>query len=368
MAFTLSDLARALNARLEGDADLTILRAAEPGAAGPDDLAVALEPRFAERLTKGRARAAVLWDGADWQALGLEGALFLPASRNAMAALTQTLDPGPEIAPGIHPSAVIDPAARIGEGAAIAPLAVIGAGAQIGARARIGAHVSIAAGAVIGEDVLLHPGVRIGARVWIGARFIAQPGVVIGGDGFSFIPVARGASDAPPPSRIHSLGGVRIGDDVEIGALSVVDRGTIKDTVIGNGTKIDNQVQIAHNVEIGDNCLICGQAGVAGSARVGNRVVLGGRTAVNDNIFVGDDVVAAGATNIFSNAPAGRILMGSPAMKAEQHMELLRAMRRLPRWGRKLEALQADVAGLLNRAGLTPHKATKGPSDGEGSG
>ncbi len=131
--------------------------------------------------------------------------------------------------------------------------------------------------------------------------------------------------------RIHSLGAVSIGNDVEIGANACIDRGTIRDTSIGDGSKLDNLVHIGHNVQVGRDCLLCGQVGIAGSSRIGNRVVLAGQCGVNDNIFVGDDVIAGGGTKIFTNAPAGRVLLGYPAVKMETHLEMQKALRRLPR-------------------------------------
>jgi UDP-3-O-[3-hydroxymyristoyl] glucosamine N-acyltransferase len=359
MTHTIGDIAAALGAEVHGDSNISVTGAAEPAMAGPEHLALAMKPEFAEGLRLGRARAAVVWAGADWKALGLEAALVVPRPRYAMAGITRALDPGPEIAQGVHPSAVIDPSAVMGAGAAVGPLVVVGRGARIGARARIAAHVSIGAAAEIGEDALLLEGVRVGHRVRIGHRFIAQPGVVIGSDGFSFVTPEKsgvervreslgdqGEITAQSWTRIHSLGGVEIGDDVEIGANSAIDRGTIRATRIGRGTKLDNLVHIGHNVEVGEDCILCGQVGIAGSARIGNRVVMGGQCGVNDNIFVGDDVVAGGATKIFTNAPAGRVLLGSPAVKMEAHVEMMKALRRLPRLVEQVRALQKAVSKL----------------------
>jgi UDP-3-O-[3-hydroxymyristoyl] glucosamine N-acyltransferase len=359
MAHTLRDIALALGAEGAGNLDLVVHRAAEPQAAGPDDLALAMDPKYAGGLSQGHARAAVLWPGADWQALGLEGALFAPRSRLAMAGLSRMLDEGPDIAPGVHPMAIVDPTAELGEGAAIAPFVVIGRGVRIGPRARIASHVSIAEGAIIGADALILQGARIGARVRIGDRFIAQPGCVIGGDGFSFVTPEKsgveeiretlGARDAIREqswTRIHSLGSVTIGDDVEVGANAAIDRGTIRDTTIGNGTKIDNLVHLGHNVQVGDDSLICGQVGVAGSSRIGNRVVLAGQCGVSDNIFVGDDVIAGGSTKIFTNVPAGRVILGSPAVKMETQVEINKALRRLPRLAATVAELQKIVSKL----------------------
>jgi UDP-3-O-[3-hydroxymyristoyl] glucosamine N-acyltransferase len=359
MGHTIRDIAKALGAEAEGDLDLTVRGAAEPAAAGPDQLALAMDPRYGDGIAKGQARAAVVWPGADWRGMGLKAAIFAPRGRLAMAGLTRLMDPGPAIAPGVHPTAVVDPSAEIGAGAAIGPFVVIGAGATIGPGARIASHVSIAEGARIGAEPLLLQGARIGARVTIGDRFICQPGAVIGADGFSFVtPEKSGVEEIRETlgsraeirdqswTRIHSLGAVTIGDDVEIGANVCIDRGTIRDTQIGSGTKLDNLVHIGHNVQVGRDCLLCGQVGVAGSARIGDRVVMGGQCGVNDNIFVGDDVICGGATKIFTNAPAGRVLLGYPAVKMETHVEMQKALRRLPRLAARVAALEKGDSDL----------------------
>ena len=363
MSYSLTDIAAALDARLEGRGEIVISSAAEPADAGPTDLAMAMSPRYADSLAAGQARAAVLWEGADWRALGLEAALFVTHPRRAMAGVTRLLDKGPDIAEGIHPSAVIDPGAVLGEGVSIAPLVVIGPGARIGARARIGAGCVIGADVALGEDALLKPGVRIAYGVQIGARFIAQPGAVIGGDGFSFVTMEHSSPGKAPASqgeapvtasgnralRIHSLGAVSIGDDVEIGANSCIDRGTIRDTRIGHGTKIDNMVHIGHNVVIGDDCALCGQVAVGGSVRMGNRVFVGGASVVNDNISVGDDVIISGGSGVASNVRAGQMMYGTPALRKEQQAEIYKALRRLPRLVAQVAEMRAELNALSER-------------------
>ncbi len=362
MQHTIRDIAVALGADAAGNLDLIITGAAEPAMAGPDDLALAMTPAYGAGLAQGAARAALLWPGADWQGLGLQAAIFAPRGRLAMAGLSRMLDAGPAIAQGVHGGCVVDASAQIGAGAAIGPFVTIGAGVVIGARARIASHVSIAEGAVIGDDALICAGARIGARVVIGARFICQPGAVIGADGFSFVTAEKSGVEeiretlgmrdsiaAQSWTRIHSLGAVRIGDDVEIGANVCIDRGTIRDTVIGDGTKLDNLVHIGHNVTVGRDCLLCGQVGIAGSTRIGDRVVLGGQVGVGDNLFVGDDVIAGGATKILTNAPAGRVLLGYPAVKMETHVEMQKALRRLPRLAARVADLQKVISKLQDR-------------------
>lgn len=359
MSYSIEEIARALGTEARGDLSLRIGRAAEPGSAGPDDLALAMAPKYAEELGRGQARAAMVWAEADWQAMGLEAAILAPRPRMAMAGLTRMMDPGQGFAAGIHPSAVIDPSAEMGAGVSVGPLAVIGKDARIGAGSVIGPHCYVGTEAELGENAFLREMVSIGARVRIGARFIAQPGARIGSDGFSFVtPEVSGAEtvrktlgdqgEAKAQSwlRIHSLGAVRIGDDVEVGANATIDSGTIRATEIGDGCKIDNLVHLGHNVRTGRDCLFAGQTGISGSVEIGNNVVLGGQTGVVDNIFIGDGAIAAGGTKILSNVPAGRVLMGYPAVKMETQTEIYKAQRRLPRLLRDVAALKKAVSKL----------------------
>ncbi|QIE44406.1 UDP-3-O-(3-hydroxymyristoyl)glucosamine N-acyltransferase [Pseudohalocynthiibacter aestuariivivens] len=352
MAYTIKEIAQALGATALGACDIEIDRVAEPAEAGPRDLALATKPAYAEALPRGGAVAAILWEGADWQALGLKAAILPPRPRFAMSALTAMMDPGEGWEDGIHPSAVIDPSAELGARVHVGPLAVIGARARIGDDTRIGPHVSIGADATIGANGQIREGARIAARVCIGAHVIIHPGAVLGGDGFSFVTAEVSAAEkvretlgdqseakAQPYSRIHSLGSVRIGDEVEIGANTVIDRGTIRDTVIGDRTKLDAAVMIGHNCVVGTDTLICGMVGLAGSVTVGNHVVLGGRAAVADNTFIGDRAIIGGGSGVISNVPAGRAMMGYPAVKMDSHVEMYKGMRRLTR-------LFADVAEI----------------------
>lgn len=356
MDYSIDDIAAALGARVLGDGALRVTGVAEPALACASDLALALKPDYAEGLVHGKARAALVWDGADWQSMGLLAAIVVPRPRYAMSGVTKLFDPGPEIAEGIHPTALVDPSAEIGQGVCIGPFSVVGRGVTIGDNSRIASHVTIGSEAHVGRDALLLDGVRIGYGVTIGARFIAHANAVIGSDGFAYVTPERshveearaslGSSDthaAQSWTRIHSVGSVEIGDDVEVGAGSAIDRGTIRATRIGHGTKIDNLVHIGHNCDIGEDCLLCGQVGLAGSVKVGNRVVLGGQCGASDNIFIGDDVVAGGASKIFTNVPKGRAILGSPAIKMEAQIEANKNIRRLPRLFQAVQDLQKLV-------------------------
>lgn len=359
MSHTLAELAEAIGARVLGDDSLRVSGVAEPQAAGPNDLALAMRPEYAALIGQGQAKAAMLWDGADWEGLGLKGALVAPRPRFALSGLSAMVDPGQGYGAGVHPSAFVDPSAEIGENVSIGPMAVISAGAKIGDGSVIGPQCFIGWDVTLGARTLLHPGVRIMARVSIGARFIAHAGAVVGGDGFSFVTpepsgveVARaslGEEDnvsAQSWSRIASLGAVTIGDDVEIGCNTCIDRGSVRDTRVGNGVKMDNLVQIGHNVVIGDDTMVCAGGAIAGSTVVGRNVVVGGCAGISDNLKIGDRVILGGGTMVLSNVPEGRVMLGYPAMKMDAHVESYKGLRRLPRLFREVAELKKAVSKL----------------------
>ncbi len=359
MRHSLKDIAEAVGAEVLGASDLMVTGVAEPAAAGPDQLALAMNPKWADDLSKGQARAAMLWDGADWQSMGLEAAIIAPRPRFAMSALSAELDPGQGFdayGEGVHPMAVVHPTAELGQGVSVGPFTVIAAGVRIGAGSVIGPQCHIGWNTVIGAGAYLREGVRIGARITIGARFICHPGAVIGSDGFSFVTPEVSAVEKARKSlgdqgeiteqsyvRIHSLGAVTIGNDVEIGGCTCIDNGSIRDTRIGNGVKIDNLVQIGHNVEVGDGTLLCGQVGIAGSTKIGRNVVLAGQVGVNDNITIGDNVICGGGTKVVTRIPAGRVMLGYPALKMDTQIEAQKGIRRLPRLFRDVADLKKAV-------------------------
>ncbi|MEM6372669.1 MAG: UDP-3-O-(3-hydroxymyristoyl)glucosamine N-acyltransferase [Pseudomonadota bacterium] len=356
MRYTIAQIATALRADAVGDTSLEITGLAEPASAGASDLALAGTAAYAESLAKGAAQAAMLWNGADWQALGLRAAILPLRPRFAMSHLTTMMDPGQGFGAGIHPSAVIDRSAQIGTGVSIGPGAVIGPEAQIGDGSVIGPMCFVGWKSVLGAGATLREHVSIAARVHIGTGFIAQPGARIGGDGFSFVTPEKSGVEAARESlgdqgdtvdqswaRIASLGAVVIGDDVEVGANSTVDNGTIRATRIGDRTKIDSLVQIGHNVILGHDVLVCAQAGVAGSAVVGNLVVIGGQAGIADNISVGDRVVVGAASVVLSSVPPGKAMLGYPATEMKTQISMYKSLRRLPRMLSDITALKKSV-------------------------
>lgn len=360
MRYSVADIAAAVGAVAVGETDLVVTSLAEPADADAAALALASTPKYAEALASGAAQAALLWPDADWQALGLKAAILPNRPRYAMSGMTRMFDPGQGFPTGIHPTALVDPSATLGANVSIGAYSIIGARAQIGADTVIGPQCYVGVDVQIGERGFLREQVSIGARVQIGTAFFAHPGARIGSDGFSFVTEEKSGTEAvretlgdqgdtKPQSwhRIHSLGSVIIGDEVEIGANTTVDNGTITPTFIGDRTKIDNLAQVSHNVRIGRDCLLCGHSGVAGSSVLGNNVVLGGQSGVADHVQVGDRVVLGGAAAAMSNVPAGSVMMGNPATKMQQHIDIYKAMRRLPR-------AMADLASLKKAVFKSP--------------
>jgi UDP-3-O-[3-hydroxymyristoyl] glucosamine N-acyltransferase len=270
----------------------------------------------------------------------------------ALARLTALFAEPVAVKAGIHPSAVVEKGAKIGKNPAIGAFVYIGAKAVIGDNAVLHPQVYVGEGAVIGHDALVQAGVKIGAGTQIGDRAILHFNASLGADGFSFVTPQTGSVEAAKAGsggavtasntsllRIASLAPVIVGDDVEIGANTSIDRGTIASTRIGNGTKIDNQVQIGHNVVVGENCMLCGRVGIAGSATIGNRVVLGGAVGVADHVTVGDDAIVMAMSGVAGNVAPRSIVGGLPAAPRERMMETLFNMGRLKHFFRKVEGL-----------------------------
>ena len=351
--FTIAEIASSLGSDATGDTSIRVFAVCEPSEAGPGDLAIALDPRFVEALGQGHARAAILRPGTGWQDLGLEAAIFARQPKLDFARLTQVFVPPRQVEPGIHPTAVVDPSATIADNVSIGPFTHVEPGVEIGAHSRVFGHCTLGPDTQIGPGACIHFGVRIGPRVRTGSNFVCQSNTVIGADGFSYVTPspdsiqdAKATGHVVPPDpdvpivRINSLGGIVIGDDVEIGANCTIDRGTISRTVVGDGTKIDNLVHIAHNVQIGKNCLICGLVAMGGSVRLGDRVFLGGHVGVGDHVKVGSDVMVGGMSAVISHVPSGRIMMGNPAMKMNLNIDAYKALRRLPRLAKRVENLE----------------------------
>ena len=245
--------------------------------------------------------------------------------------------------PGVHPSAVVDPAAIVGEGASIGAHCVIEAGARVGARTVLMPGCYLGIQSSVGEDGMLYPRVTIREECHVGDRVILHPGVVIGADGFGF------AFDAGSYHKVPQVGGVIIGDDVEIGANTTVDRATTDFTRIGDGTKIDNLVQIGHNVNIGKHCIIVAQVGISGSTQLEDFVVIGGQAGVAGHITLGKGAQIAGQSGVSKSVPAGAMVFGTPAMALNVFKRMNAYLHKLPRLFDKAKHLEERIERLEQR-------------------
>jgi UDP-3-O-[3-hydroxymyristoyl] glucosamine N-acyltransferase len=290
--FALGEIAAQLGGELIGDAALRITRIGPLEGATPSTISFLSNPRYQSQLAHSQAGCVIVAPAMRETAAARGAAIVLEDPYLGFARLTQwwaarTRTPP---APGVHPSAAVDASVRLGVDVSIGPFAVIEAGAEIGDRAVVGAHGVVGADAAIGADTRLAPRVLVGAGCRIGARGIVHGGVVIGADGFGFAPV-QGRWE-----KIEQLGGVQIGDDVEIGANTCIDRGALEDTVIGDGVKLDNLIQVGHNVRIGAHSAMAGCVGIAGSAVIGAHCTVGGGAIVLGHLTLADHVHISAAS------------------------------------------------------------------------
>jgi UDP-3-O-[3-hydroxymyristoyl] glucosamine N-acyltransferase len=304
MRMTVKELAQQLNCSYEGDGSVEITGIASLEAAGEGDLVFLAKPKFREQLEKTRASAAILLPDEKFEKIPV-----IRADNAHLAfvrALTIFYKPY-RPAPGIHPTAVVSRSARIAGDAAIGAFCSVGDEADIGAETVIFPLVTIYPRVKIGEKTVIHSGVSIREEVRVGSRVVIHNGVVIGSDGFGYLKADDGSY-----IKIPQKGTVVIEDDVEIGANATIDRAALGQTIVRKGTKIDNLVMIAHNVEIGENSILTAQVGIAGSSKVGKNAVLGGQAGIADHIAVGDNVIIAAKSGVTKDIPANAFVSGSP--------------------------------------------------------
>jgi UDP-3-O-[3-hydroxymyristoyl] glucosamine N-acyltransferase len=354
------DIAQALGAQLDGDGEMDVARLVHPSQAeGPADLALATSPQAAAALMQTKASAVVVAAAAPRPNRAFAAVIAVTEPRMALAQLTALFDRGPQQERGVHPAAVVAADAELGADVSIGAYAIIGARCRVGAGTTIMPHVTVGAGATIGANALVHSGVRIGHDCRIGDRVIVHGNAVIGADGFSFAPdlmSARVFTAAVTVQRVHSLGNVVIGDDVEIGACTTIDRATLEATRIGRGSKIDDHVHIGHNVTIGESCIVCGMVGISGSVVIGDRVRLGGGVGIADHVRIGDQAVVAAGSGVAANVAVGAFVSGYPALPhqrtIEQQLYLGRQRRlhdRVAGMASRLEELERIVAGVVKK-------------------
>jgi UDP-3-O-[3-hydroxymyristoyl] glucosamine N-acyltransferase len=335
--FTLEQIAKVTGGMLTKTADVSITNIAPPLLADEHTLALALGEEEIENLSKTKAKSALVPLGVN-----IDGFTTIEVERPrlAMMKLITMFYEAPETNEGIHPTAVVHPEAKLGQNVSLGPNVVVAKGASIGDNTKILANGYIGNNAQIGSDCFFHPGVNIGDRVVVGEKVILHHGVSLGADGFSFvtenpnnIEQARKDGEIKDTTaehvifKINSIGSVIIGNNVEIGANTTIDRGTIENTTVGDNTKIDNLVMIGHNCKIGSGCMIVSQVGIAGSCVIGDRVVLAGQAGLADHIKIGDDSIIAAKAGVTKSFPAKSIVVGAPAVPRKEFIKQLKIMK-----------------------------------------
>ena len=350
---SLGELSRLLDAELRGDADpdRQVQGLRSLAEAGPDELSFLHQAAYKEEAAKSQAAALLLPRSLAAQVVpaggGGRAVLLVDNSQLAVAKALAFFHPRQRPAAGVHETAVLGEGVVVGEGVAIAPYVVIGDGSVIGDQAVIEAHVVIGRGCRLGREVWLHPGVVLYDRTELGDRTEIHSGAVLGADGFGYASV-RGVHH-----KVPQVGRVVLGADVEVGANSTIDRATLEATRIGAGSKIDNLVQVGHNVETGKGCILCGQAGIAGSAKLGDYVVLGGQAGVSGHLELGLGVQVAAASAALQTVEAGRQVAGIPAVPLADWRRQVAALPRLGELLRRVKRLEKELE-RLGGAGSPP--------------
>lgn len=357
-AFRVAELAERLAGRVEGDGERVVSGVASLEDAGPDDLSFLTSPRYRREAEESRAGAVLV--GARTLAPELRERLAsgrpLIVVDDPELARSRALDlfhPRARPGPGVHSTAVVEAGAEVALDATVGPFAVVGRGSRIEAGAVLGAHVVVGRGCRVGAGSVLHPHAVLYDGTELGQRVEVHAGTVLGADGFGYISRADGHHKVP------QVGRVVVEDDVEIGALSAVDRATMGATRVGAGSKIDNLVQVGHNVEIGRGAILCGQAGVAGSSRLGDGVVLAGQAGVGGHITLGDRVQVGAASAAVRAIPAGSVVSATVPP-----IEIGRWRRQIPLLAR-LDEIFRRLRSVEQRLGAIPAGGAGGDDEGD---
>ena len=333
--FTLRELADRVGGEVEGDAQVAITGAAPIQTASGGEISFIANHRYVKYLDSTGAAAVVLDLKTECSHLPV---LRHPNPYLAFARIIDLLYPDvPLVPPGIDPAAVVEENTSVDSSAAIGPLCHVRRGASIGKGSQLVSSVFVGCNVVIGENCRIYPGVRIMDDSRIGNNVIIHSSTVIGSDGFGFAESEQG------PKKIKQIGWVEIDDDVEIGSNTSIDRGALGPTRIGRGTKIDNLVQIAHNVEIGQDCIIVSQVGISGSTKIGNGVVLAGQVGIIGHIEIGDGVRVGAQSGVPKSVPAGKTVFGYPARDIMETKRIEAALTRLPELLKRVKKIEQKL-------------------------
>jgi len=334
----LKDLATFLRCQLEGDGEVEIKGVASLEQAEEGDLSFLSHPRYRQLLGQTRASALIL--APDIPAQG-KNVLRSAHPQLSFIEAVELLHPAKKPKPGIDPDALVSPTASLGAEVTIGPGCVIGENVVIGSRTIIYPLVVIYPEVEIGEECVIHSHVSIREKTKIGHRVIIHNGVVVGADGFGYIQMSDGRQ-----RKIPQVGRVIIEDDVEIGANTTIDRAALGETRIGRGTKIDNLVQVAHNVQIGPDSILAGQVGIAGSTKIGQRVIMGGQVGVSDHVEIGDQVLIAAKSGVMRDIPSGSMVAGIPTVDIKEWRKVCVLLTQLAETFKEIRKLRDRVQAL----------------------
>jgi UDP-3-O-[3-hydroxymyristoyl] glucosamine N-acyltransferase len=329
--FTAAQIAKELEGEVVGDGTLELTGFAPASAARPGDLTFAENEAFFSKAEQSAA-SAILVDGP--YSSTRKVLIRVASARIAFARVLPLFFPERTFAPGVHPTAVVDATAQIDPAAHVGPWCVIGEQVQIAPHAVLQGGNHVGHNCLIGAHSRLFPNVVLYPQTQIGQRVRIHAGAVIGSDGFGYV------LDAGAHRKVPQVGHVVVQDDVEIGANVTIDRGALGPTIIGKGTKIDNLVQIAHNVTLGEHCLVVAQAGVAGSTKIGSRTTLAGQAGIVGHLKIGNDVIVAAQSGVMHDIPDGGKWLGSPAQPDRQAKRQVIALRHLPELIRRVNELE----------------------------
>lgn len=342
LAYTLEELARRLDVEAVGDGSIRLTGVRSLADAGPRDLSFLHNPKYVDDARASRAGAILVASAAELPGRAL---LVTPEPYLALARALALFHPPVRPPTGVHPTAVVSPEATLGADVSVGPHAVVEDGASIGDRTIVGAGCVVCRGATLGADCLLHPRVVVETGCRVGDRCILQAGAVIGSDGFGFATVGG------VHHKVPQVGIVVLEDDVEIGANVTVDRAALEETRIGRGSKLDNLIQIAHNVRLGEGCLLAAQTGIAGSTTVGDHVMFGGQSGAIGHLEIASGALVAAKAAVYKSLPEATMYSGIPA---RPHGEWMRSHANLARFDRlkeRIRKLEQRIAGLEGAGG-----------------
>jgi UDP-3-O-[3-hydroxymyristoyl] glucosamine N-acyltransferase len=347
MPYTIADIAKRLGGEVLGDASLVLKGFAPADRAQPGDLTFAENESYFARAEQSAASAIII-DGPG--ASSRKTLIRVPNARVAFAKVLPLFFPEPAFAAGIHPTAIVPASARVDPTAHIGPYCIVGEKVRIGPRSVLRGLIYIGADCLVGEDATIFPNVTLYPRTEVGNRVRIHSGTVVGSDGFGYV------LDNGVHRKVPQIGNVIICDDVELGANVTVDRGALGPTIVGKGTKIDNLVQIAHNVTVGEHCIIVSQVGISGSTKLGNYVILGGQVGLAGHLKIGNRVSVAAQSGVMHNIPDGETWIWTPAQPDRQAKRQMIALQQLPELFRRVKALEKKL-GLQAEPTASPTPA-----------